>query len=333
MRRLKWGVLGCADIGLRAMVPALQAGCNCEVVAVASRDAERARQVAARLGLHHTYGDYQSLVEDPDVEAVYIPLPNSLHAEWAVRAAQCGKHVLCEKPLALTAGDVDAIAAAATEHKVLAMEAMMYRLHPQTLKAWELVRAGTLGAVHLVQANFTYHVPNPSDIRFNRALGGGVLEDVGSYCVSVARAAMGCEPTQVTGEARIGPASDVDEAFTGMLRFPGGELASFACSIHGPRQQEYRITGSEASLTVTVPFAPGVDDRLLILRRGWQRGKETVEQIVVPGVDQYRLLGEHFADCVLNGTAPAIPLSETRANVAAVSALHESSLAGKPVLV
>lgn len=137
---------------------------------------------------------------------------------------------------------------------------------------------------------------------------------------------MECEPVGAVGKARIGPDSDVDEMFAGLLRFPNGGLATFGCALHGPRQQEYRITGSEASLTVTVPFAPGVDDRTLIVRRGWQRGKETEERVVVPGVDQYRLLVEHFADCVLAGAQPLLPLSETRANVAVLSRLMESAL-------
>jgi len=326
MRKLKWGILSCADIGLRAMAPALQRARNCEIVAIASRDADRARRVAAERGIPQAYGDYASMLVDPEVEAVYVPLPNSLHAEWCIRAAEHGKHVLCEKPMALSTDEVDAVATAAAEHGVLAMEAMMFRLHPQTTKVMEVVRSGVLGAVQMVSAVFTYHVPNPNDIRLVKALGGGVLADVGSYCVSVARMVMQCEPVEVLGRPRIGPDSDVDEMFAGLLRFPSGGLATFGCALHGPRQQEYRITGSEASLTVSVPFAPGVDDRILVLRRGWQRGKETEERIVVPGADQYRLLVEHFASCVLDDTEPLIPLTETRANVAVLGQL----MAGAP---
>lgn len=325
MKKLKWGVLSCADIGLRAIVPALQQARNCEVVAISSRDPERARRAAADRGILRAYGDYTAVLADPEVEAVYVPLPNSLHTEWCVRAAEHSKHVLCEKPLALSVAEVDAIAVAASHHGVLAMEAMMYRLHPQTAKVMEIVRSGALGAVEMVSAMFTYHVPNPHDIRLKGSLGGGVLADVGCYCVSVARMVMEGEPVEAMGRARFGPNSDVDEVFAGLLRFSGGRVATFGCALHAPRQQEYHITGTEASLTVTVPFAPGVDDRVLVVRRGWQRGKETEERIVVPGVDQYRLLVEHFADCVMAGAQPLLPLTESRANTAVVGELRKNA--------
>ena len=333
MDKLRWGVLGCADIALRAMMPALQRASNGEVVAIASRDLAKAQEAAARHKIPRAYGEYDALLADPAVDAVYIPIPNSPHKPWTVRAIQHGKHVLCEKPLALSTAEVDEIIEAANTHGKVAMEAVMYHLHPQTDRVRQIIRSGDLGQVHLVTAMFTYNLPDPGDIRLVRSLGGGILLDVGTYCVSVARLAMGREPESVLGSARIGPTSDVDEVFTGLLRFPAGEHAAFACSLRGPRQQEYRITGTEGSLTVPIPFAPGTEDRTLILRTGWQRGKEREEHVVVPGADQYQLLAEHFAFCVRSEAQPAIPLTETRANVAAVSKLMESALSGAPVTV
>jgi len=325
-RKLSWGVVSCADIGLRAVVPAIRKSKNSQVAAIASRDLSRAQQAAAAHDIPRAYGNYMDVLTDPSIDAVYIPLPNSIHAEWAIRAMQHGKHVLCEKPLAMNTSEVDAIARAASENCVLVMEALMYRFHPQTERVVEIVRAGTLGTVQLVSSAFTYHVPNPKDIRLSRALGGGCLLDVGTYCVSVARMAFGAEPVEIMGRARIGPNSDVDEVFAGLLRFSEGRLATFGCTLHGPREQWYKISGTEATLTVTVPFAPGMDDRELIVRRGWQRGKETEERIRVPGVDQYQLMVEHFSDCILSGRPPALSLAETRANVAVVSALMQSAL-------
>ena len=325
-RKINWGVISCANIGTRAVIPAIQHSRNAQVIAIASRDPARARQVASQQEIPNAFGDYAAILADPDIEAVYIPLPSSLHAEWAIRAAKHHKHILVEKPMALNVGEMDEIAAAAANNGVLAMEALMYKLHPQTGRVAEIIRCGGLGAVQLVSAAFTIHVPNPKDIRLTRALGGGCLLDIGSYCVSVARMAMQAEPIEAIGRARIGPGSDVDEVFGGLLRFSEGRLATFGCALHGPREQWYKVSGSEATLTVPVPFAPGTDDRELIIRRGWQRGQETEERIRVAGVDQYQLMVEQFSGCVLMGGSPAISLAETRANVAVVSALLQSAL-------
>lgn len=325
---LRWGILSTANIGLRAIVPALQAARNCRVVAIASREVGRAREAAQRAGIPRAYGDYADLLTDPEVDAVYVPLPNHLHVEWTLRAIEVGKHVLCEKPMALTAAGVDAIAQAAEARGVVVMEALMYRFHPQTERIMDIVRSGTLGPLQLVAASFTYNVPDPNDIRLKYAVGGGVLQDVGSYCVSVARLVFEAEPVEVQGSQRVGPDSEVDEVFAGLLRFPGGLLASFGCALRGPREQWYKVTGADASLTVTTPFAPGAEDRVLIVRRGWQRGKESEERIVAPGADQYQLLVEHFGDCVLRGVTPRLTLADTRANVAAVHALARSATEG-----
>jgi len=325
----RWGVLGCADIAVRAMIPAIQQAREAKLEAVASRDANRGEAVALRFGVR-ALPSYEALLSDPAVDVVYVPLPTGLHAEWVLAALAAGKHVLCEKPLATTAADVDRICTAAEAKGLVAMEALMYRLHPLAERAVDLVRSGLLGEPQVFTASFTYHLADAGDIRFRRDLGGGVLLDVGSYCVSTARLLIGNEPSEVHGFARFGPRGDADEAFTGALRFADGALATFACACTAPRDQWYRLACSDATLAVANPYAPGTDDRDLLVVRGFQRGAQTEERITVPGADQYRLLVEHVGDVVAGRDSPRVGLAETRANVAAVEALMASAREGGP---
>lgn len=324
---LRIGILSTADIGTRAMLPAIRSASNAQAVAIASRDLARAQQAAAAHAIPHAYGSYQELLNDETVQAVYIPLPTAMHAEWIVKAVAQGKHVLCEKPLVMTTAEMKAVEQAADVSGVVVMEALMYRLHPQTERVRDLIVSGAIGDVQLINSAFTYHVPNPNDIRYSDALGGGVLLDVGTYCVSIARLAAQSEPISIYGSARIGPGSDVDEIFAGALGFPGGIHASFTCALHSPRDQWYRITGTEGTLIVPVPFAPGTDDRVLLIRRGWKRGQETEERIEIPGADQYQRLVEHFANCVLHQQATPLTLAETRANITVLEALRNRARA------
>lgn len=330
-RKVKWGILGTADIGLRAVIPAIQNSVNGEAFALASRTAEKSKQIADKLGIPKAFGNYNDLIVDTDVEAIYIPLPNSFHTIWAIQAIEHGKHVLCEKPLAVTPAEIDAIKATTYKNDIIVMEAIMYHFHPLTKRVIEIVRSGQIGTPQLVMSAFNYNVPNPEDIRLQSALGGGVLFDVGTYCVSVARNVFGKEPIHAIGSARFGLASNVDEVFTGILTFEDGSQSCFGCCLHGPRDQWYRIIGTEAVLSVSMPFAPGIDDRSIIIRRGWQRGKETEEKIVIPGVDQYQLMVEHFNECIISGITPIISLEESRANMVVVDALLRSAKEGIPI--
>lgn len=331
--KIKWGILSTANIGLRAVAPAIQNSKNGEVVAIASRTLDKCQQAAQEIGAPKAYGNYLELLEDPEIEAIYNPLPNSFHAPWTIKAIEHDKHVLCEKPLAVTPAEIDAIQAAAETNGVLAMEAVMYHFHPQTQRVLEIVRQGQIGVPQLVASAFSYNLPDPSDIRLVANLGGGVMFDVGSYCVSVARTVLGKEPVQVFGQARIGPESDTDEIFAGILTFDEGEQSTFGCNLRGPRDQWYKITGTEACLTVPAPFAPGSDDRKLILQTGWQRGKESEEEIIVPGVDQYQLMVEHFAECTISGEKPSISIAESRSNLVVVDALLRSAREGNPITI
>jgi len=329
--KIRWGILSSADIGIKALIPAIQLSRNGEVVAIASRSLKKGQQVAKEAGIPRAYGDYADLLADPEVDAIYNPLPNNLHVRLSVQAIEHGKHVLCEKPLAMYPSEIDELAAAVDEHGKIAMEALMYCFHPQTKRILQIVRDGTLGDPLLVAAAFTYNLPNPHDIRFEAALGGGVMYDVGSYCVSVARAVMGREPVLVNGRARFGPDSDVDEVFAGILTFADGAQATFGCCLHAPRDQWCKITGTEATLTVPAPFSPGSGDCTLILRSGWRRGRDVEEKIIVPGADHYQLMVEHFGDCIRSGRPPMVSLEESRANLVVVEALLRSACAGKPI--
>ncbi|HEU4673512.1 MAG TPA: Gfo/Idh/MocA family oxidoreductase, partial [Candidatus Limnocylindrales bacterium] len=219
MDELRWGILSTARIGRENVVPAIQAAARCRVVALASRDAERGRAIAADLGIDRVHASYEALLADPDVDAVYIPLPNHLHVEWSIAAARAGKHVLCEKPLALTAADADRALEAADDAGVRLMEAFMYRLHPSWRAVRELVASGRIGELVAVQSWFSFFNDDPANIRNVRAYGGGALYDVGCYCVNLSRMLFGAEPRRVEASIERDPVTGVDVLTSGLLEF------------------------------------------------------------------------------------------------------------------
>lgn len=328
-RKLRWGVLSTANIGRAAVIPALQRSRNGVVVAVASRDAEKARAFAEQHKIPRAYGSYEALLADDEIEAVYIPLPNSLHREWTIRAAEAGKHILCEKPLALTAAECAEMEAAARQHRVTLMEAFMYRFHPQTEKVLELVRAGVIGELRLIYAAFTFRLTNRANIRLRPDLGGGSLMDVGCYCVNISRTVAGAEPIEVQAYANWGE-TGVDEEMVGTLRFANGLLAQFCCGLTLERREVYQVAGTEGHLDVPKAFLPGVQDTTVYEHHG--RQGSTAHPIA--GVDEYQLMVEHFADCVLNNRPVRYPPGEAAANMRVIEALYRSArLGGQPVKV
>jgi xylose dehydrogenase (NAD/NADP) len=315
---LAWGILGAARIARGALVPAIKASRNGRVAAVASRSAERAAAFAAELGIERSYGSYDDLLADPEIDAVYNALPNSEHAPLTLRALAAGKHVLCEKPFALTAAEGEAMDEAARERGLVLMEAFMYRFHPQIERALDLVRGGAIGQLRLVRSSFLFNFDRPGDIRWDPTLGGGSLYDVGCYCLNAARTFAGREPISLSGFA-TSAASGVDESFAGLLDFGEGLRASFDSSFVLPRQQRIELVGSEGSLTVVTPFTPGQADTTLVLN-----GQEET----IPGADQYRIMAEHFADAVLNGAPLRYPASEAIAQMRSLEALTRSARNG-----
>jgi len=324
--RLRWGVLSTANIGRAAVNPAIQGSRNGELLAVASRDAERARAFAARWNIPRHYASYEALLDDPDVQALYVPLPNSLHRDWTIRAAEKGKHVLCEKPLALSAAECREMAAAADSNRVRLMEAFMYRFHPRTESVVEGTRRGGLGVLRSIRSAFTFRLSRPENIRLRPELGGGALMDVGCYCVNVSRTLAGTEPVEVQAWAAWGP-SGVDVELMGALRFEDGLLAHFDCALTLERREMYEAAGTEVCLSVESAFLPGTGEVAVLERRGGEERRH-----LVPGADEYRLMVEHFGDSVLLDQPLRYPASEAAANMAVIEALYRSARdGGRPV--
>ena len=319
---LRWGIVSTAKIGRNAVIPAIHASGNGELVGVASRDADRAREFAAETSIPNHYGSYEALLDADDVDAVYIPLPNSLHHEWTIKSAEAGKHVLCEKPLGLTAAECVEMDAAARENGVKLMEAFMYRFHPRTERVIELVRGGAIGPLRALRASFTFRLTESGNIRLDPELGGGALMDVGCYCVNIARTLAGAEPVEVQALAHWSD-SGVDEQMAGTLRFEDGLLAQIDCALSLERRQCYTAAGPDGYLDVEAAYVPGTGETTIEEQRG--RGAKTTHAI--DGADQYQVMVEHFADCVAHDRDVRYPAMEAAANMRVIEALYASARA------
>jgi len=312
-----WGLLSTARIN-RALLAAMPHSQRGALLGVASRDPERARAYALEKGLARSYGSYEALLADPDIHIVYNPLPNSLHAEWTIKALEAGKHVLCEKPFALTVAEVDAVFAAAQRAGRVVAEAFMYRHHPKILKTKELIDSGRIGPPRLLRASFTLPLNRPADVRWDPALGGGALWDLGCYPVSLARYLFGA-PERVHGWMKASP-SGVDETFAGTLEFPGQRLAQFDCSFVLPFRSQAEIVGDEGLIRLERPFQPSQPAARLILRRGDQD-----EVLELENPDMVWLEIEDLHDAILTGAPPRITPADTRGHVETITALLASA--------
>jgi predicted dehydrogenase len=307
---MRWGVLGVAKIATGTVIPAIQQSADNEVVAIASRSAEKAASAATRLGIARAHASYEELLADPEVDIVYNPLPNHLHAEWSIRALEAGKHVLCEKPLALGVAEAETMVAAAARTGGKLMEAFMYRFHPQ----WDLVRSliakGSIGTVRVVNSWFTYEKQPEDNVRNVPEWGGGVLMDIGCYCISAARFVFGAEPTEVAGIIRRDPEHGIDIATAGILRFPEGESVFFCGGDHA-HDQRVHIIGTTGTITVDYPFNP--DGRQTTLVR--MTGADGENVITAPAANSYTIEAERFADAVRHDTPVPTPLDDALANL------------------
>jgi predicted dehydrogenase len=320
--RLGWGILGPGRIAPR-IVRGLQANARGELRAIAGRDVERARAFAARHGSPAVHPTFDALLADPAIDVVYIALPNGQHAPWTIRALDAGKHVLCEKPLALTAADVDAIAAASARSGRIAVEAFMYLHHPQTLRALELVRSGAVGPVQVISGAFSFFLERAVDPRIDPDQGGGSLWDVGCYPVSMARRIAGEEPDAIAGFARFDERG-VDRTFVGQLHFPSGILAHFESGFAAPDRERMEIVGSEATLVFDHrcrPLPHGPPRVLSIGRAG------AVERIEVRSIDQYRAEVDDLQAAILDGTQPRVDLAFSRGSIATLEELDRMARA------
>ena len=318
---VKWGILSTADIN-RKVIPGAHASPKVDLVAVASRDQARADAFARGWEIERAYGSYEALLADPEIEAVYIPLPNTLHCEWSIAALEAGKHVLCEKPLSRHTSEVVAAFDAAERTGFLLMEAFMYRHNPQTTKAKELVEQGAIGELRLVRSAFSYSLYDTGNIRLQTEVEGGSLMDVGCYNVSGSRLFAG-EPEQAYGEAWLGP-SGTDWLFAGTLRFPGDVLATFDCGTAMAERDELEAIGSEGSLFLDDPWHC-VDPAIEVRRDG------AVERIELERTDSYRLELENLSDAVRGEAEPLLGRADAIGQSRALEALYEAATSGRPV--
>ena len=331
--RLKWGILGNANIARVCVIPAIQKSANGRVHALASRSPDAAGQVADDHKIPRIYHGYHELLSDPEIQIVYIPLPNHLHHPWTLKALKAGKHVMCEKPLACNADQARDMADAARESGLLLMEAFMYRFHPRSQRIKEMVVKGSIGAPCLLRSAFCFHMDDHllsagEGARLKPEMGGGALLDVGSYCVSVARWLFGQEPTRVQGQAVYHPGG-VDIHFVGSLRFAGDGLATLEASFISALQQTFTVVGSTAAIELPHnAFVPWEKDATFIVRA---KDEAQGTEHVVPGADEYRLMVEHFADAVSGRTPLAYAPEDSVLNMKVLDALAQAARSGSTI--
>jgi len=329
VRQVKWGILGCAGIAERAFIPAVLRSRNGVLASIASRDEARAADWARRFGFPRSHRSYQDLVDDPAIDAVYNPLPNDLHAEWSIRALRAGKHVLCEKPMALNAPEARAMIQAAEMNGGLLMEGFMYKFHPQIGKTLELIRAGTIGDPRSVHSSFTFRFERDgSNYRWFPAQGGGALYDVGCYTTSIARLVLGAEPLSAFAAARIDPATGVDMTTAALLEFPGGRFGQCESSFETHFQSRLLVVGTEGTLRLERAFSAKDFDVAVEIVRG-----DTAEAVPIRKANMFTLMIDDFGAAVLGQAPLRYPASDAWNNMRAIDACFESIRTGGRVMI
>ena len=315
--KIRWGILGTAQIAKTAIIPAIKSINNCEVVAIASRSLKKAEEFASEFGILKAYGSYEELLADSEIDAIYNPLPISLHLDWSVKCAQANKPMLCEKPLTMNAKEAQKMINIFSDKKLLLAEALMYRYHPLTKKFISMIREGAIGEIKTVQSNFHVDIPNSDDIRFKKETGGGALLDVGCYCVSIIRQITGEEPVAAKSFTKQN-SEGVDISFSGILKFPSGVLGQFDCSLTSQFSCGYMAIGSKGKLLVDwggmVPW-PGE-----VFKIKYWKGEE-YNEIEIPAANHYALMVEDFSNALLNNTSLIFDLQDTINNMQALDML------------
>ena len=322
---VRWGLLSTARIN-RKLIPAIRASKRGSLAAVASRSQTLADEYARQWGIPKAFGSYPSMLDSDEIDALYISLPNHLHAEWTIKALQAGKHVLCEKPLALSVEQVDQMIAASQRSGRVLAEAFMYRHHPQTKILGEWAHTGQLGEISLVRGVFNFALQDREDIRLKPEMGGGALWDVGVYPLSMAQFVYGGPPDRVTGEQWLGE-SGVDETFAGLMHYPNGGLAQISCSLRTPRLTEVEIIGTKGMLTLNRPFIGLESGAQLVFHSSDGKAK----RISVPKKELYMGEIEDMNAAIQGSSLPYLSLQESRDHVRTVVALHEAARSGRPV--
>lgn len=326
--KLKWGVLGAAKIALEKVIPAMAGSDDFQVYAIASRTPEKAVAAAEKLGILRAYGSYEELIADPEIDIVYNPLPNHLHTEWTLKCIEAGKHVLCEKPVALNSGDVEKMIRARDQYGVKVGEAFMVRTHPQWIKSRELVRNGALGKVKLIQGCFSYHNIKAENIRNIEAYGGGAVWDIGCYPVHTSRFVMGEEPARVIAMLKRDAGFGTDVLSSFMLEFPSAH-AQFSVSTQLVPYQRMHFYGDKQELEVKIPFNAPNDVACEIRLNSGDIHQKEVETLQFEVCDQYRIQAEAFSRAVKDDTAVPVPLEDALANTRVLEAVFQSAREGR----
>lgn len=321
---VRWGLMSTANIN-KKIIPQLRNAPGSRLEAVASRDLERARDYAKAWRIPKAFGSYEALLESEAIDVVYVSLPNNLHAEWAIKAMRAGKHVLCEKPLAGSVEEVEAIEAVSRETDRVVTEAFMYRHHRRTKEVKRLLDSGIIGEIRHIRGAFTFELNKPGNIRLDVEAGGGSLWDVGCYPVSFARYLMGIDPEKVSGFQRLGP-TGVDLHFNGQLQFPSGVSAQIESGFDSPLRMEMTVFGTKGTIDLPDAYKPGKKSTIVIRRDG-----EAEERRTINGDALYRGQIDDLAECIHSGRPPLIPLSESRGNMRTLVGLYRSARTGKVV--
>jgi predicted dehydrogenase len=322
---VRWGILGAANIAIKKIVPSMRGSSLSRVVAIGSRSLTKAREAAAQLDIPRAYGSYEELIADPDVEAIYIPLPNHLHVPWSIRAAEAGKHVLCEKPIALSAAEARMLLAARDAHGVQIAEAFMVRTHPQWEEVERLIAYDRIGPLRLITGHFSYYRREPSDIRSHTAWGGGALMDIGCYPIFIARWMFGAEPIDVAAMLDRDPELGIDRLTAGMLRFPNGQ-AVFTCGGQLVPYQRVHLYGERGRIEVEIPFnAPPDAPCRIFVDDGSILGGRSATVIDLPVADQYRLQSERFAAAVRGTGSVPVSVETAVGNMTVIDALFRAA--------
>jgi predicted dehydrogenase len=327
--KLRWGILSTAKIGLEHVIPAMQRGQLTTVNAIASRDLDRARQAASKLGIPTAYGSYEELLADPQIDAIYNPLPNHLHVPWTAKAAEAGKHVLCEKPLSLTAAEAETLLEVRARTGVQIAEAFMINCHPQWQRVRALLDEGRIGELRAISGVYSYFNTDPANVRSKVEWGGGGLMDIGCYLIHTARYAFRQEPRRVVGLIDRDPQLGIDRLTSALLDFPGGQ-AVFTCSTQLIPHQQIQILGTRGCITLEIPInaQPDRPARLFIDSSGDLRGAGITTE-TFPACDQYTLQGDAFAKAVFEGTPAPVPLEDSIRNMAVIEAIFNSARSGQ----
>ena len=326
---VRWGVLGAANIAVAKVIPAMQQGRFSRVVAIASRSPEKSREAAQALGIARAYGSYEALLQDAEVEAIYNPLPNHLHVPWSIRAVEAGKHVLCEKPIALTAAQAEELREVAARTGVLVGEAFMVRSHPQWLAVRRLIASGRIGRLQLIHGHFSYGKRDRNDVRSRVEYGGGVLFDIGCYPITIARWMFGREPVGAIATIERDPEYGVDRLTSGILRFDDGQ-ATFSCGGELVPHQRVELYGDRGLIEVEIPFTPPPTSRARILVDDGSRfAAESAERIEIDAVNQYTLQGDQFSAAIRGVGAVPCTIDDAIANMRVIDALFRSAETGR----